>query len=130
MVAAPCHYRAPRLVLVDDDIAVLSGVAFALQTEGYLVEAFPDGESVLATGPRADCYIVDDRLAGGMSGLDLIAELRANTIDTPAILITTSPTLEVVRKARDLGVPIVEKPLMGAALVLAVERLLAPRWTQ
>jgi len=116
-----------RLVLVDDDLAVRSGVTFALETEGYIVEAFADGESVLAGGPDADCYIVDDRLAGGMSGIDLIVELRANAIDTPAILITTNPAPDVVRRARELGAPIVEKPLMGATLVSAVERILARR---
>lgn len=116
-----------RLVLVDDDMAVRSGVTFALRTEGYTVEAFADGESVLAGEPRADCYIVDDRLAGGMSGIDLIGELRANAIDTPAILITTNPPPEIVRKAQELGAPIVEKPLIGATLVWTVERLLARR---
>lgn len=116
-----------RLVLVDDDAAVRSGVTFALETEGYIVEAFPDGESVLAEEPATDCYIVDDRLAGGMSGIDLIGELRANAIETPAILITTDPPPDVVRKARELGAPIVEKPLIGPTLVSAVERLLARR---
>ncbi|MGV8840273.1 MAG: response regulator [Bauldia sp.] len=127
MATVPRDAKGARLVLVDDDGAVRSGVTFALETEGYLVEGFADGESVLARGPRADCYVVDDRLAGGMSGLDLIAELRANAIDAPAILVTTDPPPEVVRKARDLGVPIVEKPLIGATLASAVERVLAGR---
>lgn len=118
---------APRLVVVDDDVAVRNGLTFALETEGFVVTAFADGESVLAAAPLADCYIVDDRLAGGMSGLDLIVELRANAIDAPVILITTNPPPDVVRRAHELAAPIVEKPLMGATLVSAVEHLLARR---
>ncbi len=114
--------RRPLVVLVDDDEALLNALTFALETEGYRVEPFPSGESLLAGDLAvADCFIIDDRLAGGMSGIELIVELRANDIAAPAIVITTHPSAELVSKARALGASIIEKPLMGSALAQAVQ---------
>jgi FixJ family two-component response regulator len=52
----------------------------------------------------------------GMSGMDLIATLRARQIKTPAILITTHPGRILRHLAECAHVPIVEKPLLNNAL--------------
>jgi len=49
--------------------------------------------------------------------LDLIGKLRDKAISTPAILITSHPTAELARRAAGANVPIVEKPLLGNALM-------------
>lgn len=113
-----------QIVLVDDDAAVRAALSFALTSEGYRVQSYSDGETVLAHAPSADCYIVDDRLPGGISGLEFIRRLRAEGTATPAILITTNPEVRLVTDARRLGIPIVEKPLVGLELSNALAALL------
>ena len=116
----------PTVVLVDDDKALRNAVTFSLETEGYRVRAFANAQSLLSDGDRsADCYVIDEVLSGGMRGLALLAELRAGGMTAPAILITTHPSVELRRRAEKLGTPIVEKPLIGPALALAVENALA-----
>lgn len=116
-----------RLILVDDDAAVRSALSFALSSEGYRIQTYADAETMLAQAPPADCFIVDDRLPGGMSGLELVRRLRAGGTMTPAILMTTNPELRLVTEARRLGIPIVEKPLLGPDLSNTISTLLVVR---
>lgn len=116
------HPDAAALVLVDDDPALLHALSFAFETEGYDVRAFADAESMLAD-PRTFrgslCLVLDQRLPG-MSGLALLAELRAQNLAVPAILITSNPPPAVRREAHAAGVEIVEKPLLGNILATKV----------
>jgi two-component system, LuxR family, response regulator FixJ len=52
-----------------------------------------------------------------MSGLDLLDMLRNRHFSAPAILITGDPSPAVRARARKASVPIVEKPLLGNALL-------------
>jgi FixJ family two-component response regulator len=111
----------PAVVLVDDDKAVRSAVAFSLETEGYSVRAFANARSLLAEpDTKADCYVVDEMIPGDMRGIELIVMLRANGIVTPVILITTNPSRDLRRRAELLDTPIVEKPLLGSGLAKAI----------
>ena len=49
--------------------------------------------------------------------MDLIAKLRDRNVSVPAILITGRPNLGLSERAARADVPIVEKPLLGNALV-------------
>lgn len=106
---------------MDDDPALLNALSFAFETEGYTVRAFADAESMLAAdAPHGSlCLVLDQRLPG-MSGLALLAALRAQNVGVPAILITSNPPPAVRREARAAGVEIVEKPLLGNILAAKV----------
>ena len=118
--------RRQTIVLVDDDGALRNAVTFSLETDGYDVRAFPNAQSLLADRePAGDCYVIDDQLRGGVRGVDLIVQLRANGVKAPAILITTHPSAELKRRALALNTPIVEKPLIGSPLPQAIARALA-----
>jgi two-component system, LuxR family, response regulator FixJ len=118
---------APTIVLIDDDDAVRAALAFAFQVDGFPVEAFESGEHVLAADdlPTRGCLVVDQRMPG-MDGLEVVAQLRAQGVKLPAVLITTSTTM-IRRMAATAHVPIVEKPLMNSALIDQVRNLLAGR---
>lgn len=112
---------------MDDDPALLHALSFAFETEGYVVRAFPDAESLLAhpeAGEASVCLVLDQRLPG-MSGLALLASLRARNIAAPAILITSNPPAAVRREARAAGVEIVEKPLLDGVLASRVREAIA-----
>ncbi|MBL8551591.1 MAG: response regulator [Hyphomonadaceae bacterium] len=90
----------PTILLVDDDRAVLSAIAFALATDGLDVAGFANAEAALAARPRqVACVIVDEKLPG-LSGLDLVDSLRRDGVAAPAILITTAPSAALRRRAR------------------------------
>ncbi len=116
----------PRVLLVDDDAALRAALQFALELEDLSVETFASAEDLLERADVAGvgCLVLDQKLPG-MTGLDLLAELRRGEAGLPAILITTHPAAELRRKARAADVEIVEKPLLCDALLRSVRTLVA-----
>lgn len=115
----------PKLALVDDDAALRHALSFAFETAGFDVAAFADGESALAAPDRSwRCLILDQKLPG-MTGLELLAQLKAAGVAVPALLITTHPSRDLCAQAREAGVEIVEKPLLDGLLADKVRHLIA-----
>jgi two-component system response regulator FixJ len=112
---------AVRLILVDDDVAVRSSLKFALELENFQVEIFGSAEDLLRAPLRTEpgCLLIDYRLPG-LNGLELLEALRQRQVTAPALLITTQPDRLLRESAARAGAPIVEKPLLGNTLVLAI----------
>ena len=106
------------VIIVEDDHAVRDSLTFSLVVEGFAVRSFSDAQQFLAQPrlPDFDCLIVDQNMPG-MNGLDLISELRARKVKTPAILITSHPNSSVRDRAAAAGIPIIEKPFLNSALL-------------
>jgi DNA-binding response OmpR family regulator len=115
----------PWILIVDDDPSVRQALSFALDIEGYRVDACDSGEALLqrAMPPPPDCLVVDQRLPR-ISGIEALAVLRRRGMVIPAILITTDPTPALEAQARAMGVRIVEKPLAGGELPIAIREAL------
>lgn len=109
------------LALVDDDAPLLHAMTFAFETEGYLVSGHANAEDALTAPslPHWRCLVFDHRLPG-MSGLDLIARVRAMNVTAPALIITSNPTRSTRAYAQRLGVDIIEKPLLDDILLKRV----------
>jgi DNA-binding response OmpR family regulator len=77
-----------RILVVDDEAALLDGVAFALRRAGYSPETAANGEDALQRIEREsfDVAILDVMLPG-LSGFDLCRRLREDG-DMPIILLT------------------------------------------
>jgi FixJ family two-component response regulator len=45
-----------------------------------------------------------------MTGLQLAEKLRADSVSLPILLITGSPSLEIVTRAGELGIRVLDKP--------------------
>ncbi len=118
----------PLVVIVDDDDAVRSALAFTLELEGFDVVSCGSGEALLRHDlPLADaCLLIDERLPG-ISGLEALGQLRSRQVMLPALLMTTYPSPKVRAAARMADVPILEKPLMGDVLTLAIRAALLER---
>jgi two-component system, LuxR family, response regulator FixJ len=106
------------VVIVDDDLAVRNSLKFSLEIEGLTVHSFATGVELLNAIDLTlcDCLVVDQKMPA-MSGLDLIAQLRDRHISAPAILITSDPSPSLREQAKKADIPIVEKPLLGDALL-------------
>jgi two-component system response regulator FixJ len=112
--------------VVDDDPAVRNSLKFSLELEGLSVGVYAGADELLqdADLARFGCLIIDQHMPG-RSGLDLVADLRTRQIRVPVILITSHPSRALIAQSEKAGVPIVEKPLLGDALLDKIRSLLA-----
>lgn len=110
--------KPPTVAIVDDDPAVCGSLKFSLELEGYAVRTYADAAEFLHAGDFAscDCFVIDQRMPG-MTGMELIANLRDRKVQTPAILLISHPNAAVSARATKAGVAVVEKPLLGNMLV-------------
>jgi two-component system, LuxR family, response regulator FixJ len=110
--------RFPLVAVVDDDPAVCGSLKFALELEGFEVRVYRNAVEFFQLGDLGvfDCLVIDQRMPG-MSGMELIKQLRDRKIAAPAILIISHPNAALSARAKLAGVPIVEKPFLGNALV-------------
>ena len=110
--------KRPMIAVVDDDPAVCGSLKFALELEGFVVRTYHSGaEFIHAGGLEAfNCLVVDQRMPG-MTGMELVELLRARRVLTPVILIISHLNAALSARAQKAAIPIVEKPLLGNALV-------------
>ena len=113
------------LLLVDDDPAVRASLKFSLELEGFAVETFDSGETLVAQEKLADpaCLILDYRLPG-IDGLMLLGLLRERGETCPAVIITSNPTRSVRQRTADAGAVLIEKPLLSNGLTVAIHSLI------
>jgi FixJ family two-component response regulator len=118
--------KRPMIAVVDDDPAVCGSLKFALELEGFAVRTYHSGAELFHVGDFEgfDCFVVDQRMPG-MTGMELVEALRARRIMTPVILIISHPNAALSARAQKAAIPIVEKPLLGNALV---ERIREACW--
>ena len=85
-----------KILVVDDEPAIVDAVAYALRASGFEVDTSGDGESALeaARSNGYDVLVLDVRLPG-LSGLEICRRLREES-DVP-ILILTAMDAEVDR---------------------------------
>jgi DNA-binding response OmpR family regulator len=117
-----------RILLVDDEPAIVDAVGYALRSEGYDVESAGDGEVALsrAVEDGFDLVVLDLRLPG-LSGIEVCRRLREES-DVP-ILMLTARDAEVDRV---LGLEsgaddYVTKPFSMAELISRVRSILRRR---
>jgi FixJ family two-component response regulator len=112
--------------IVEDDVDLLDAIRFSLIAEGYSVRAHETAKAML-DDPELDatsCFVVDQKLPDS-DGIDVITELRRRGLAGSAIMITTNPDSRARAACRALGVPIVEKPLLGESLNACIRGILA-----
>ncbi len=115
----------PTVILVDDDIALRTALRFSLELDGFAVQTFASGEDVLkAVLPHRDGCLVFDQNLPGITGVETLSILRSRAIHLPALLITSHPGVGVREAAARAQATIVEKPLLGDALVGSILRVL------
>ena len=103
--------------IVEDDEEVRVSTRALLEASGYAVREFASAEDVLSSGDvsQAGCIVLDQTLPG-MSGLDLIRQLRADGLQTPAIMVSGNGK-QLLQAAAEAGVAaVLRKPLSAEAL--------------
>jgi CheY-like chemotaxis protein len=116
---------AKRILLVDDDVSVLSMLTRAL-TSYDLVVAHDGPEALAASNGRPLDLLITDYLMPAMTGDELIARMRAQRPDLRCLVITGHGDL-LDRESPDWWreVAHLAKPFRIQALLDAVENLLS-----
>lgn len=108
------------LLLVEDDEDVRAALSDLLSRWGFdfvAVADAPAGLAHLTGGRRFSLVITDQRLPGGMTGLDLLRAARAQLRDPPpGIIITGEMDSPLLREAQQAGFPVLHKPLQAGRL--------------
>jgi len=116
-----------KVIIVDDDEAVLDSLAALLMAEGFAVEAFASARALLEGHPCTleGCVVTDVRMPE-MDGLELIEALRARGALPPIIVITGHGDVPMAVKAMKRGArDFIEKPFDPAVLVAAIRACVA-----
>ncbi len=113
------------ILLVDDDASVLKAYGHILTAAGHEVAAAADGGKAIARlrAPGAFDVVVSDIAMPGMTGIELLRQIRASDLDVPVILMTGSPGVGSAIEAVEHGAfRYLVKPIETAVLVESVSR--------
>lgn len=114
------------IYVVDDDSGARDALQLLLESEGYAVSSFPSAPAMLSSlGPKsAGCVIAGVRMPG-LSGLDLIVEMKNRNLRLPIIITGHGDVPLAVEAMKRGAVDFLEKPFDDEALFAAVKRALS-----
>jgi len=114
------------LLLIEDDKRVAAFLERGLAVEGYVVELAADGRSglALARSEPFDLIILDGMLPG-LSGRDVLAQMRSGGVRTPVLMLTAmDATLDKIEGLRAGADDYLTKPFDFDELLARLEALL------
>lgn len=114
----------PLVHVVDDEESIRKSLSFLLQSARYRVQCWTSGASFLNGASRADpaCVLLDIRMPE-MDGLEVQAEMAAQGIGLPVIVLTGHGDVTMAVKAMRAGaVDFLEKPFDRQKLLDAITR--------
>ena len=117
----------PLIRIVDDDAAVLEGLAFILEGEGWKVRTSDSAEKFLREDAPSvpGCLILDINMPG-MNGLDLQRTMRDRGYGLPIIFLTGHGDIDVAISTIRLGaVEFLQKTCDNDRLISAVRDAVA-----
>jgi DNA-binding response OmpR family regulator len=119
----------PRVLVVDDDPALVRGLSDVLRTQGFDVRTAHDGRSGLdaALGGDVDLIFLDVMLPK-MNGYEICRAVRAQGLDVPILMVTAKGQEQDVVLGLNLGADdYVVKPFRVAELVARARAFLRRR---
>ena len=114
-----------KILIVEDDEAILSGLAFCLKKEGFTVWCASNGKDALAMfkSEKFDLSILDINLPD-MNGLKLYKQIRESK-DIPTIFLTANDSELSVVEALDSGADdYITKPFKTRELISRIHSVL------
>ncbi|MCC6588192.1 MAG: sigma-54-dependent Fis family transcriptional regulator [Bryobacterales bacterium] len=115
-----------KVLVVDDEDSLRRVTQVRLQQAGYAVDTAASGEhAVEMLGRQTYSLVLTDLRMSGMSGVDLLKQVRAEHPETVVIVITAFGTVETAVEAMKFGAyDYLTKPIDGDALLIVVKRAL------
>jgi DNA-binding NtrC family response regulator len=115
-----------KILIVDDEPFNLDLLEQELNDRGFAVERARDGAEALQKNDalRPDLVLLDYMMPG-LSGLDVLREIRASESDVPVVMMTAHGSIEVAVQAMKLGAyDFVVKPFEPDHITLTVQKAL------
>ncbi len=120
----------PIIHVIDDDDAVLQGLAMLLASARFRANTYPSGLAFLDALPSIEasqigCVLTDVRMPG-LDGISLLHRLRDNGFDRPVIVMTAHGDIVTAVQAMKAGAAdFIEKPFDDDMLLGAIETAIA-----
>ena len=112
--------------VVDDDEAVRDSTRILLESYGHPVQDYSSARAFLDANPKSPqgCLVLDIHMPG-MSGLELLEEMRARKFSLPVIVITGRYDAALGARLREAGaMDVLMKPVDDAELKAKIDRAL------
>jgi DNA-binding NtrC family response regulator len=124
--------RPRQILVVDDDRAMREMLISLFKERGLWAEEAPSADAALALAAEQDFDVVlSDVRMPGLSGVELVGQLRRLRPGTPVVLMTAFGTIDsAVEAMRSGAFDYLTKPFEPDAVILAVERALEHRALQ
>lgn len=115
--------QQPLIRVVDDDQDFLDGLRFLLDAQGWRTAGYRSAQAFLtADAPSVPgCLVLDIRMPG-MSGIELLEEIKRRGIDLPIIILTGHADIDSAVRTLKMGaVDFLQKPVSPQAFLESVE---------
>jgi two-component system response regulator AtoC len=122
--------KGASILIVDDEEGIQHGLGNLFRREGFTVYSAADFEAAVAAAARypVDAAVVDIRIRGGKTGIDLLRELKRLEPDIVVIVITGFGSIDTaVTSMKGGAADYFLKPIDNAKLLDAVRRCLELR---
>ena len=118
---------AKRTVLIAEDNEVhCRSIQITMEKAGWKASTTGHGRRALemAVNHRFDLMILDQRLPE-VQGTEIVKLLRARSIATPAIMVSSWANMELQKQAKEVGIArVIPSPIKPVALVQIVDRVM------
>ncbi len=116
----------PKVFFVDDEPEIRAIIEDILGKQGYEVTSFANAQSCLVEVERTGCnLVITDFKMPGMSGIDLLTEIKRKAPWVPVIIVTGYGNIELAVYAIKIGAAdFLEKPLDRTKLLNKVQEVL------
>ena len=117
-----------RLLVVDDDIQMLTALEAALRSKGHFVETASNGLEAVAKLDAGFQAVITDLRMPGMDGIELLAHIRSTIPEMSVVMLSAFGTVATAVEAIKAGAnDFLVKPFSQEALDEVLERLAESR---
>ncbi len=122
--------RRAHIWVLDDDREMGAWLIDLLSDEGYTVEAYQQGSTVVAALEHGSPdLLITDLVLDGLKGMEVLRRVKQHDPTLAVLMITAFGTIETAVEAMRLGAfYYLTKPFKGADLLLLVERALEEKY--
>ena len=115
--------ESKRIMIVDDDPAILDSIGLLLEFEGYEVKTTSNAASLLAMEAELPDLLLLDIWMSGTDGRDICKQLKQNTSTRNIPIVLISASREIERSAKEAGAnDFLSKPFDARDLLQKVEK--------
>ena len=121
--------RKPKILIVDDDAAMLASLRMLLKANGHVVESAQGGEKALEllAATDYDLMLLDLQMPG-VGGREVLRHIKTNGIDIKVIVVSGETSFSAVKEALTEGAyDFVRKPYDAGELLTTIDNGLQSR---